>query len=107
MKIEVGQKLKTGEIVWVSEDKRVFGVYMPFGLGSKGVIYGKCHFQKISADEQEEFRNVGIFLKQFAGVWYMELERVADYAEIFSRCRHLVTNKASIYAYPEPIVYET
>ena len=107
MKIEVGQKIRGHEIVWVSEDKRVFGVHTPDNLGSKGRIWGKMHFQKLSLAEREEFWNAGFQIQQFNDMWYMVLERCADYAEIFTKCRHLVTDKSSIYAYPEPIVYET
>ena len=107
MKIEVGQKLKTGEIVWVSDDKRVFAVYIPDSLGDKGVIWGKMNFQKLSLAEREEFWDAGFQIQQFNDVWYMVLERCVDYAEIFTRCRHLVTDKSSVYTYPEPIVMET
>ena len=33
MEIKVGEKIRGSEIVWVSEDKRVFGVYSPDDLG--------------------------------------------------------------------------
>lgn len=107
MKIEVGQKIRGHEIVWVSDDKRVFGVHTPDDLGKKGVIWGKMFFQNPSADDRQEMWNAGIQHREFNGVWYMVLDTADDYAQIFSKCIKLTTDKASAYAYPEPIVMET
>ena len=107
MEIKVGQKIRGSEIVWVSEDKRVFGVYSPNDLGKKGTIWGKCHFQKLSEDDIEDFRNVGILVRKFFGVYYMVLDRVDDYPAIFTECRRLVTDPASVFSQPEPLVFET
>ena len=107
MEIRVGQKVRGGEIVWVSEDKRVFGVYNPDDLGKKGTIYGKCHFQKLSEQDLEDFWNARILIRKFAGVYYMVMDYVPDYPAIFTECNRLVTDPASAFSQPEPIVMET
>lgn len=105
--IEVGKKLKGKEIVWVSDDKRVFGVSTPDDLGKKGVILGKMHFQKLSAEEREEFYDAGTQIMQVDDVWYMVLDYAEDYPQIFSKCVWWTTDPSSSFAHPEPMVFET
>lgn len=108
MEIKVGEKIRGhAEIVFVSDDKRVIGISTPSNLGDKGIVYGKCHFQKLSADDLEELRSAKFAPKQFDGVWYIELDRCVDYAQIFSRCRWWTTTPTSAYAHPAPIVMES
>lgn len=102
MEIKVGQKIRGCEIVWVSDDKRVFGVSTPDDLGSKGVIWGKMFFQDLIMKERQELFDAGVQMLQFNDVWYTVLERCADYAQIFSRCNRITTDPASAYAHPDP-----
>ena len=106
MKLEVGNKIRGREIVWVSDDKRVFAVHTPYDLGKKGVIWGKMFFQKPSADDRQELWNAGIQHDEFDGVWYMVLDTAEDYPQIFSKCRKITTDASSAYAYLEPVVCE-
>lgn len=109
MAIEVGRKIRgrSQEIVWVSDDKRVFGTSTPDDLGKKGVVWGKMHFQKLSMADREEFWNSRIQIDQIDGVWYMVLDTAEDYPQIFSKCIWWTTDKSSAYSQPEPIVMET
>ena len=108
MKIEVGNKIRgMFEIVWVSEDKRVFGVLHKDDLGAKGRIWGKMIFQKLSDADIEEFHSARIQIAQFDGVWYSLLEYVEEAIQIVNRCIWYTTDKSSAYAYPEPIIMET
>jgi len=107
MEIKVGQKIRGHEIVFVSDDKRVFGLSTPDSLGRKGVVYGKCHFQKLSEDDLEGMRNARFEPRKFNDVWYIVLDSCPDYASIFSRCNYWTTNPSSAYSKPAPMVYES
>lgn len=105
MTLEVGAKFRSdAEIVFVSEDKRLIGVYHRFDMGDKGRIWGKMFVQDLNADEREEFFNLRIQIRQINGVWYQLLESVKDYAQIFSRCNWYVSNRASAFSQPEPMI---
>lgn len=107
MEIKVGNKIKGREIVFVSDDKRVIGVSTPDNLGRKGIVYGQCHFQKLSSDDLEEMRNARFEPTKIGETWYIVLDSCADFPQIFSRCNWWTTNPGSAYSVPAPMVYES
>ena len=106
MELKVGNKFRGHEIVFVSDDKRVIGISTPDNLGRKGVVYGKCHFQKLSEDDLEGLRNAKFEPTKIADVWYIVLDSCVDYPQIFSRCNHWTTDPSSAYSVPAPMIYE-
>lgn len=99
--LEVGKKIKGCEVVFVSEDKRVWATYERDSLGAKGKIWGKMLVQNPTPKERAEYWDNAIQLIQIDGVWYKILEFVQDYPEIFSRCNWYTTNPASYYSKEE------
>ena len=98
MKIEVGQKIKGREIVFVSEDKRIWATYEQFSLGAKGKIWGKLAVQNPTEEERREYWDNAIQIIEIDGVWYKVLEMPAEYADIFRRCHWYLENSASAYS---------
>lgn len=96
--LEVGQKIKGREIVFVSPDKRIWATYSRDSLGAKGKIWGKLQFQNPTPEERAEYWENSIQLIEIGGVWYKILELVQDYPEIFSRCNWYLSSKASYYS---------
>ena len=96
--LEVGRKIKGREIVFVSEDKRIWASYEQFSLGAKGKIWGRMLVQNPTQEERAQYWDNAIQLIQIDGVWYKILEFVQDYPEIFSRCNWYTTNPASYYS---------
>ena len=101
MALEVGKKIKGREVVFVSEDKRIWATYEQFSLGAKGKIWGKMLIQNPTPKERAEYWDNAIQLIQIDGVWYKVLELVQDYPEIFTRCNWYTTNPASYYSEEE------
>ena len=101
MTLEVGRKIRGREVVFVSEDKRVWATFMPDSLGAKGKIWGKMLIQNPTPKERAEYWDNAIQLIQIDGVWYKVLELVQDYPEIFTRCNWYTTNPASYYSEEE------
>ena len=96
--LEVGRKIKGREIVFVSEDKRIWATYSRDSLGAKGKIWGKMLVQNPTEEERREYWDACIQIIEVDGVWYKVLELVPDYPAIFSRCTWWTTNKASYYS---------
>lgn len=101
MKLEVGMKIKGREVVFVSEDKRVWATYERDSLGAKGKIWGKMFDQDLTPEERKEYWDNAIQIIEIDGVWYKVLELVQDYPEIFTRCNWYTTNPASYYSKEE------
>lgn len=99
--MEVGRKIKGREIVFVSEDKRIWATYSRDSLGAKGKIWGKTFDQDLTPEERAEYWDNAIQLIEIDGVWYKVLELVQDYPGIFTRCNWYTTNPASYYSKEE------
>lgn len=99
--LEVGRKIKGREIVFVSEDKRIWATYSRDSLGAKGKIWGKTFDQDLTPEERAEYWDNAIQLIEIDGVWYKVLELVQDYPEIFTRCNWYTTNLSSYYSKEE------
>lgn len=97
MTIEVGQKIRGNEIVFVSENKNFFATYCGSSLGDKGKIFGKMFNQEPTFEERFDMFNHGIQTEFWDGVWWRLLEYCADYPMIFARCNWYATNRASAY----------
>lgn len=101
MKIEVGKKIKGREIVFVSDDKRIWATYSRDSLGAKGKIWGKMFDQNLTPEERAEYWDACIQIIEIDGTWYRLLEMPAEYADVFRRCHWYLENNASAYSRKE------
>ena len=98
MTLEVGKKIKGREIVFVSEDKRIWATYSKDSLGAKGKIWGRMAIQDPTEEERKEYWDNAIQIIEVDGVWYKVLELPAEYADVFRRCHWYLENVASAYS---------
>ena len=101
MKLEVGNKIKGREIVFVSEDKTIWATYEQFSLGAKGKIWGKMFDQDLTPEERAEYWENAIQIIEIDNIWYKLLEMPAEYADVFRRCHWYLENNASAYSRKE------
>lgn len=101
MALEVGKKIKGREIVFVSEDKRIWATYERFSLGAKGKIWGKMLIQNPTPEERAEYWDNCTQIVEVDGVWYKVLEMPEEYADVFRRCHWYLENNASAYCRKE------
>lgn len=99
--LEVGKKIRGREIVFVSDDKRIWATYSQFSLGAKGKIWGRMFDQDLTPEERAEYWENAIQIIEVNGAWYKVLEMPAEYADIFRRCNWYLENSASAYSRKE------
>lgn len=83
--IEVGRKIRSSEVVAVSENGKLFATYSQFDMGDKGRIYGNTERRKLPYGLYMSMIKSGFAPLMIDGEWYILLEYVADYPQIFSR----------------------
>jgi len=101
MTLEVGKKIKGREVVFVSENKRIWATYEQFSLGAKGKIWGKMPVQNPTPEERAEYWDSCIQIIEVDGVWYKLLEMPEEYADVFRRGHWYLENNASAYSRKE------
>ena len=96
--IEIGRKIRSNEVVAVSENGKLFATFSRFDLGNKGRIYGKTECKDMPTKLYMSLIESGFAPINVDGTWYILLEYVRDYPQIFSRMNWWENNPASAYS---------